>query len=215
MENLLNYNQPKETSVVYELIPCMVNCQNLTDKLDCPPYVATYSMSNKFRLMSINCSPCIGGGAQRVLNENECHSVCKSQEHNLWKHIVSHPNTAMSWAIKLDWVTCIYKYKKISRRNVPTPTSKILIKQVVIVEACAICKKQYTHVFFNLSTGNISPSLTSWRSGMNTGLLMTWWLKYWSLLVLLFGLARTMMEMSSQIFWLKVGVGYTNLHLFK
>lgn len=125
MQNFFNYNQPKETTVVFELIPCMVNCQNLTGKLDCPPYVA---MTSKFRLMSINCEACIGGGAQRVLNEIECHTVCKSQEHNLWKHIVSHPNTALSWAIKLDWVTCLYKYEKISRRNVPTLTSKNINK---------------------------------------------------------------------------------------
>lgn len=49
-----------------------------------------------------------------------------------------------------------------------------------------------------------SRSLTSWRSGMSTVSLTTWWPRSWSPLEDLFGLARIMMEMCSQTFWLRV-----------
>lgn len=107
----------------------------------------------------------------------------------------------MSLIIIVDWATCIHFnwypddiYHCWQLEGI----------EIVKVEAWFICKKQCTQLFINMSTGNISLNLTSWRSGMSTGLLMTWWLKCWNPLVLLFGLARTMMVMSSQIFWLKV-----------
>lgn len=108
----------------------------------------------------------------------------------------------MSLAIRIDWATCIHL-----KQRYPDDIYHCWHLEgieIVKVDAWFICAKQCTQLFVNMSTGNISLSLTSWRSGMSTGLLMTWWLKCWSPLVLLFGLARTMMVMSSQIFWLKV-----------
>lgn len=54
------------------------------------------------------------------------------------------------------------------------------------------------------ASGSTSRSLTSWRSGMNTVSLMTWWPRFWSPLGDLFGPARITMEMCSQTFWLRV-----------
>lgn len=62
----------------------------------------------------------------------------------------------------------------------------------------------------NMSSGTTSQSLKSWRSGMSTVSLTTWWLRSWSLPELLCGLARITMVTCSQTSWLRV----SELHFF-
>lgn len=61
-------------------------------------------------------------------------------------------------------------------------------------------KKARSNFMFVRPTGTTSQSLTNWRSGTSTGLLMIWSLKCSSLLELLCGHARTMTEMFSLIY---------------
>lgn len=116
---------------------------------------------------------------------------------------VDNDSILMFLPIIIVWATCIY-YENSYFGYVYHHWLLDRIKWVIKVEVWVICKKHCTQLFINMPTGNINRSLTNWRSGMSTDLLMTWWHKCWSPLVLLFGLARIMMAMSSPIFWLKV-----------
>lgn len=61
-----------------------------------------------------------------------------------------------------------------------------------------------------MSSGTTSQSLKSWRSGMSTVWLTTWWLRSWSLPELSCGLARITMVTCSRTSWLRV----SESHLF-
>lgn len=61
-----------------------------------------------------------------------------------------------------------------------------------------------------MSSGTTSQSLKSWRSGMSTVWLTTWWLRSWSLPELSCGLARITMVTCSRTSWLRV----SEPHLF-
>lgn len=66
------------------------------------------------------------------------------------------------------------------------------------------CQNLKNTGIFDIFLGITSQSLTSWRSGMSTGSLTTWWPRFSSHQEDLFGRVRITMETCSRTFWLRV-----------